>query len=106
MAPPYANLFMGYLEKRMTNEHMHIWKRFIDDIFLIWKGTQTELELYIKTINSLHKTIQFTYESSKEELTFLDITLSKELFKTENILDVKTHIKPTNKAIMKGETNR
>ena len=53
---------------------------------------QNELELYMKTINSLHKAIKFTYESSKEELTFFDITLYKgERFKTENMLDIKTH---------------
>ena len=60
---------------------------------------------------------------SETELTFLDITLYKgERFDTCQLLDVRTHIKPTNKqlyihatsyhppttinAISKGETNR
>ena len=123
MAPAYANLFMGMIETKMTNKHIKIWKRFIDDIFLIWTGTKEELEIYMKTINQIHNTIKFTYEASDKELTFLDITLYKgDRFLNENILDIRTHIKETNKqlyvhadsyhpnatkkAIMKGETKR
>ena len=42
MAPAYANLFMGRLEAQLINqapESIHTWKRFIDDIFIIWTGT-------------------------------------------------------------------
>ena len=82
-----------------------------------------KIEEYIKNINSIYPTIKFTYESSNKELTFLDITVYKgERFERDNILDIKTHIKQTNKqlyvhsdsyhltttkkAIMKGETKR
>ena len=107
IAPAYANLFMGYLEKRMTNKHIHIWKRFIDDIFLISKVTQNELELYMKTINSLHKPLKFTYESSKEELTLLDVTLYKwERFKQVYLHAGSYHPTATKKATIKGETKR
>ena len=74
-------------------------------------------------LNQLHKTIIFTFELNKTELTFLDITLYKgSRFKDKQILDMRTHIKQTNKqvyihatsyhpptvinAISKGETNR
>ena len=74
-------------------------------------------------INQIHNTIKFTYEVSETELTFLDITLHKgERFDTSQLLDVRTHIKPTNSyiifmlphttsrttinAISKGKTNR
>ena len=74
-------------------------------------------------INQIHSTIKFTHELSETELTFLDITLYKgERFDANQLLDVCTHIKPTNKqlyihatsyhppttinAISKGETNR
>ena len=42
MAHAYANLFMGRLETKLINlasEFIHTWKRFIDDIFIIWTGT-------------------------------------------------------------------
>ena len=45
MAPAYANLFMGKLEeklKQIGKPRILIWKRFIDDIFIIWTGSETE----------------------------------------------------------------
>ena len=126
MAPAYANLFMGKLEEKLNElgkPHIMLWKRFIDDIFVIWTGSASEFTTYINTINQLHHTIKFTYELSETELTFLDITLYKgDRFDRNQILDVRTHIKPTNKqlhihassyhppttinAISKGEVNR
>ena len=123
MAPSYANLFMGKLEEKLQDEHIHTWKRYIDDIFIIWTGTKEELESYISKINTLHPTIKFTYEMDTDELIFLDTTVYKgDRFKQHNILDIRTHIKKTNKqlyihkdsyhpksvkkAIIKGETKR
>ena len=80
MAPAYANLFMGKLEEhliKLAHNHIHTWKRFIDDIFIIWTGTITEFEQYMHTINQIHLTIKFTHEISNSELTFLDVTLYK-----------------------------
>ena len=126
MAPAYANLFMGRLEPQLIShaaKHIHTWKRFIDDIFIIWTGTTEEFEQFMIHLNQIHPTIKFTHEVSENELTFLDITLYKgDRFKSTNTLDLKTHIKETNKqlyvhsksyhppatikAIAKGETKR
>ena len=126
MAPVYANLFMGRLEAQLINqapESIHSWKRFIDDIFIIWTGTTEEFEKFMSNINQIHPTIKFTYEISDTELTFLDVTLYKgERFESTNTLDLKTHIKATTKqlyvhstsyhppatikAIAKGETKK
>lgn len=49
MAPAYANLFMGKLEKHLislANNHIKTWKRYIDDIFIIWTGTTNKFEDY------------------------------------------------------------
>ena len=96
MAPAYANLFMGKLETWLINQkaskHIHAWKRFIDDIFIIWTGTTDEFKQYMKTINQIHPTIKFTHEVNDGELTFLDVTIYKgDRFRTSNILDLKTH---------------
>ena len=104
----------------LGHKHILIWKRFIDDVFIIWTG---EFTTYIGTANTLHSTIKFTYKVSKHEPTFLDSTVYKRTrFKDLNILDTRTHIKPTNKqlyvhatsyhppttkeAIAKGESKR
>ena len=39
-----------------------LFKRFLDDIFIVWKGTIEELQTFLKEINSLHPTIKFTAE--------------------------------------------
>ena len=65
--------------------------------FVIWTGSEAEFQTFMTKINQVHSTIKFTYELSETELTFLDITLYKgERFKRNQILDVRTHIKPTN----------
>jgi hypothetical protein len=103
MAPAYANLFMGSIESTLQNidhENIHIWKRYIDDIFVIWLGSHEQLTTFITLINQVHPTIKFTYEYSDTELTFLDVTVYKgPQFNDTGLLDVKTHIKPTNKQL-------
>ena len=126
MAPAYANIFMGNLEKQLLNrgkDKILLWRRFIDDIFVIWNGSEAEFKQYMEDINTLHRTIKFTHECSNQEIVFLDVTVYKgPRFLQEGILDVKTHIKPTNKqlyvhstsyhppktgkSIMLGEANR
>ena len=51
-------------------------------------------------INSPHPTIKFTHECDDNELTFLDMTVYKgPTFTETGILDIKTHIKKTNKQL-------
>ena len=109
MAPAYANLFMGSLEPTligMGGDNILLWRRFIDDIFLIWLGTADQLTRYLGDINQVHPTIKFTHEQSTQQLTFLDVTIYKgPNFGVTNTLDVKTHIKPTNKQLYVHSTS-
>ena len=69
-APSYANLFMANkidtkiveLANRLENETdpIHFFKRFLDDIFLIYTGTIESLHLFLSELNNLHPTIKFT----------------------------------------------
>ena len=54
-APSYANLFMApvYL-KDMSLSYL----RYIDDIFIIWKGTKEQLITFINELNEKYKTIR------------------------------------------------
>ena len=60
MAPAYANLFMGKLEENLNElgkPHIMLWKRFIDDIFVIWTGSASEFTEYNQPItphNQIH----------------------------------------------------
>ena len=65
MAPAYTNLFMGKLEEKLQEidkPHILIWKRFIDDIFVIWTGSEAEFQTFMTKINQVHSTIKFTCE--------------------------------------------
>lgn len=78
MAPPYANLFMGRLEKPIVESHeefLLLWKRFIDDIFFIFLGTMEELESLKNFMNSQHPTIKFKFETSTTSIPFLDLQI-------------------------------
>ena len=80
MPPSYANIFMGKIEQQLRQiggENIFLWKRFIDDIFMVWLGTEEELKSYLSTINTIRATIKFTCEYSKNSTTFLDVTVYK-----------------------------
>ena len=81
MAPTVANLFMTSLEEKVFKDSpvpfdSEFWKRFIDDIFLLWLGSEEELDTFLTFLNTIHPTIKFTHTSSKETVSFLDISIS------------------------------
>ena len=68
------------------------WKRFIDDIFIIWTYGEKELEKFVEYLNSKHQTIKFTQEVSKTSIDFLDITIKID---PDNSLTTTLFCKPT-----------
>ena len=46
--------------------------QFIDDIFLIWNGNDTQLLDFITRLNSIQPTIKFDLKYSKSSIEFLD----------------------------------
>ena len=69
-APSYANIFMAKkidtlikdLANRIDDNPLCFFKRFLDDIFMVWKGSIEELQNFLEAVNSLHPTIKFTAE--------------------------------------------
>ena len=55
-----------------------LYLRYIDDIFMIWKGTKVELITFIKELNEKHKTIKFDFQISPRKIAFLDSILYKD----------------------------
>ena len=100
-APVYATLVIGYLEEELLyskildkygNDFKEYfiknWKRFLDDIFIIWPKSKDELNNFNKLLNNLHTDLKFTMENSTSDMPFLDIlvklqgTKSKLIFAT------------------------
>ena len=80
MAPNYAIIFMHKIETELLQKsplQPSFFKRFIDDIFLIWPHGE-ELQKFLQMINHHHKTIKFTEEHSNKETPFLDTLVYKE----------------------------
>ena len=81
LAPAYANVFMGELEKiwhsYVDEKCIIAWYRFIDDIFLIWNSSEEELDKWVQKCNQTHSLIKITYKKSSLETTFLDVTVFK-----------------------------
>ena len=76
VAPTYAIIFMNEFEKKYIYNYHHsprIWYRFIDDIWGVFKGTESELLEFFDYCNSVHQTIKFTHSYSKNRVNFLDV---------------------------------
>jgi hypothetical protein len=78
MIPPYANIFMYQLEKHTVHKYKNLgslllYKRFIDDVFIITKDSNVS-EL-INELNSLHPSIKLTWTPAVKHCNFLDINV-------------------------------
>ena len=69
--------------------------RFINDIFLLWNGYETQLLDYIKRLNSRYPKIKFDFHYSKFSIVFLDTKIYKN--KEKSTLLTKIYQKPTNR---------
>lgn len=79
MAPNYANIFMNDLETKFLSTREikpFFYKRFLDDVFLIWTGTEDDLIDFIECFNKAHPSIAFTYTYSTTEINFLDVHIN------------------------------
>ena len=75
-APSYANIFMAKIDKLAEGlatkfgdgvHPVRFWKRFLDDIFLIWTGSLDKLHQFLDALNTMHPTIKFTINHTKSE---------------------------------------
>ena len=84
-APPFACIFMGWLETKMLNGFKgtlpELWRRYIDDIFFLWRGNKEQLLHFISYLNNFHPTITFKcvegehFNFETRSVDFLDTTI-------------------------------
>ena len=88
VTPTFACIFMDWVELRMLAGWRdrgglapHWWRRYIDDILFLWRGTEEELIEFIEYLNTFHPTIKFkcmkgiNYNFETRSVDFLDTTL-------------------------------
>ena len=67
------------------------WWRYIDDIFMLWKGQKKKLEDFLNHLNEVHPSLKFEWKISKYKISFLDC----EVIRKNNRLKTDVHQKPT-----------
>lgn len=81
LSPLLAELFMDNLESRIFEnspfkDKIVYWFRYVDDIICLWKGSNRQLDHFLKYLNSLHNKIKFTIEVEQDNvLNFLDLRI-------------------------------
>ncbi|XP_053577129.1 ectonucleotide pyrophosphatase/phosphodiesterase family member 7 [Bombina bombina] len=92
-----------------------MYRRFIDDLLLIWRGSIEEGTKFVESLNDNDVGLSFTSTASKTNIEYLDLTLSSEGSKVvtklhrkqiagNSILHAKSmHPKHTSFGILKGE---
>ena len=96
MAPSYAKLFIGKLEREfLRTQHIEhqVWWRLIDGIFSIWTHGEQALCCFIESFNRHHPTIKFTATWSAEQVRFLDTTV----YLKDGQIGTDLYTKPTDK---------
>lgn len=63
---------------RSKPKQLKLYKRFIDDVIMIWQGEKNELEDLILNLDSNNKNIKLTWNISEEEIQFLDLNIKQE----------------------------
>ena len=52
--------------------------RFINDLFMIWKGSEQELPDFMSDLNKKHPSIKFKFKYSQRKIEFLDVLVYKD----------------------------
>lgn len=96
-APSYANLTMGLWEnKHIWNNnpftpHIIFYGRYIDDVVIIWDGTEDLVQTFVEHCNNNDMGLSFTSVSDPNTLAFLDLLLSHD----DHTIHSQNYINPT-----------
>ena len=83
ISKPLAGIYMHWFEenhvfKEENESKLVYWKREMDDIFFIWRGSKDELEVFVWHLNGVEFKIKFTLNHEKDNfIPFLDVGITK-----------------------------
>lgn len=98
VAPILANLYLGYYEETviipMFQQHLFLYKRFLDDIFIIWNDLKHSPYAFNKFRAVLKRIpgMKWTYAYHPKEANFLDLWI----FPDDTQYGTRTHQKKLN----------
>ena len=95
LSPIVVNLYLKHLEEEAIQSappKPKLWRRYMDDTFVIWPHRQDELHHFYQHLNSQHPSIQFTMEEEKDhKIAFLNVLV----LRNGDRLATSTYRKPT-----------
>ncbi|CAD5126909.1 DgyrCDS14925 [Dimorphilus gyrociliatus] len=96
-APAYANIWMAWIEETIIANFQpfpFLYKRYLDDIFIIWTDSKKEFDIFYAKINNIKKNLKFKVQIEKSKISFLDLTFFKGTkFLQTGKLDYSIHFK-------------
>ena len=94
----YANIFMANFELKYIylyiKDKTKMFLRFLDDLFLIWTGSEQELLDFMNDLNKKHPSIKFEFKHAQRKIEFLDVLVYKD---QNNMLQTTIHRKQTDR---------
>ena len=97
----YACTYMGEWEEEVgktaeekIGKKPRWWKRFVDDVIGVWKGSKEEFLRFIDICNENEERIKVTYEVCEKEAIFLDVKVKRE---EGGKIKTEMYIKPTDR---------
>ena len=80
LPPILAEIYMNNFENNILNtsrykQNVKLWCRYVDDILLIWNGTDRQLDQFFNETNNINEKIKFTIEKGNKTINFLDLTI-------------------------------
>ncbi len=98
LSPEISDLVMYVIEKEhiLTDPNIVFYRRYRDDLLMLYQGDQNELQALMSRMNDAHTTLKFTFETSNDIVTYLDLQIFKgEKFHEHGYLDHKINMKKT-----------
>ena len=79
MAPAYAWILISSLEEpfpALQPLKPTLFKRYIDDILIIWDHSLEQLATFLMAFNAIHDTISVTWKTNQDLVTSLDVDIN------------------------------
>lgn len=106
--PPAAQLYLalmweGPIKRKLGAAFPKVYRRFLDDGFVVFEGTEQELLAFLDMLNTELPNIRITYHYSQFQVDFLDLVVYKCMEDALGVPDgkvrlkVRTHQKVLNK---------
>ena len=84
-------------QREEIKDKLIVWKRYIDDIVVVWRENKKDLLAFLKALNKYDLDLSFTWDIDLYKDNYLEVDIHKgRRFEETGHLDTRTHIEETN----------